>query len=97
MHCDNIRPTSPATHYTITHTAIGAFPFWYHLETWQTEHIAVRRANEYVLNHGGYVCVKDDAGTVVFGTDPAALDRAITAGTNRSFPRETARRAGYCV
>jgi hypothetical protein len=85
--------------YTIQHTAISDRPFWYHLETWDEGHReqAMRRANQYALDHGGYVCVKDSAGNVVFGTDPIQLDRAIIAGTNRDFPKERARRMGCCV
>lgn len=80
--------------YAIQHTAIGPFPYWYHLETCGERDRAIRRANNYALDHGGYICVKDSAGNVVFGTDPAQLDRAISAGTNRHFARETARRRG---
>ena len=83
--------------YTIEHTATGAYPVWYHLERSDDLQKAKRRAYDYALNHGGYVCVKDGSGHVVFGTDPAALARAVTSGINRSFPRETARRQGYCV
>jgi hypothetical protein len=83
--------------YTIQHTAIGPAPFWYHLESARDEQKAVRIANNYALDHGGYVCVKDQNGSVVFGTDPAQLDRVILNGTNKHFPKETARRLGCCV
>lgn len=83
--------------YTISHTQIGKFPYWYHLESCGDEQRAKRRANQYALDHGGYVCVKDASGKVIFGTDPVQLDIAITTGTNRDFSAETARRRGCCV
>lgn len=76
--------------YTILHTQIGQpAPHWYQIERWDEGHReqARRRAYSYALDHGGYVCVKDNDGNVVFGTDPAALDRAITNGINRDFTR----------
>ena len=83
--------------FTILHTAIGRAPSWYLLETCPDQERAKRRAYDYALDHGGYVCVRDSAGGVVFGTDPAALDRAISSGINHNFPLETARRRGCCV
>ena len=84
--------------YTIQHTAItGDAPFWYHLECAKDLDGAARRARQYALDNGGYVCVKDATGKTVFGTDPVALDRAILNGINKSFPRERTRRMGYCV
>ena len=85
--------------YRISHTAIGPRPHWYHLETWAEgkRDAAIRRANSYALDHGGYVCVKDNDGNVVFGTDPEQLDLAVLNGTNRNFPGERARRMGCCV
>jgi hypothetical protein len=83
--------------YAIQHTAIGEFPFWYHLESAKTLEAATRRAYNYAMDHGGYVCVKDETGKTVFGTDPVELDRAISNGINKSFPRETARRKGCCA
>lgn len=84
--------------YTIEHTAAkGDRPFWYHLESNADYLQACRRARDYALDHGGYVCVKDHSGETVFGTDPAQLSIAILAGANRDFPKETARRQGCCV
>lgn len=83
--------------FAIQHTAIGNFPFWYFLESHRDLEGATRRAQNYALDHGGYVCVKDANGAIVFGTDPAALDLAILNGINRDFPRETARRRGGCI
>jgi hypothetical protein len=83
--------------FSIQHTAIGRYPHWYHLESATDFQAAAKRARNYALDHGGYVCVKDGAGRVVFGTDPVQLDRAILNGTNRDFPRETARRVGCCA
>lgn len=73
--------------YTILHTQISARPHWYQLERWDEGHRkqAIRRARNYVLDHGGFVCVKDNDGNVVFGADPAELDRAIASGINRQF------------
>lgn len=83
--------------FTIQHTAIGACPFWYHLETAKDLESAARRAWQYVLDHGGYICVKDASGVTVFGTDPIQLDRAILNGINKNFPGERARRLGCCA
>ena len=69
----------------ILHTATGPRPFWYHLERHDNREVAIRRANQYALDHGGYVAVIDWHGNVVFGTDPVSLDRAIEAGRNRDF------------
>lgn len=66
--------------YTVQHTQIGSAPYWYHLETTKDLATATTRARNYALDHGGYVCVRDAAGNVVFGTDPAELDRAILSG-----------------
>lgn len=83
--------------FTIQHTSVsGNYPFWYHLECCKDKQQAVRRANQYVLDNGGYICVQDEKGVVIFGTDPIQLDLDISNGTNRSFLRETARRQG-CV
>lgn len=78
--------------YSVKHTQIGAQPHWYLLERWDEAHRqkAIRRASEYALDHGGYVCVTDNDGKVVFGTDPAALDDAIAKGINKHFPRPAA-------
>lgn len=78
--------------YTVLHTQVGSpAPHWYELERWQEAYRerAIRRARDYALNHGGYVCVKDHTGGVVFGTDPAALERAILAGMNRDFAKSS--------
>ena len=83
--------------YTVQHTRISDRPFWYHLDSIATLEYACQRAQNYALDHGGYVCVKDETGKTVFGTDPVELDRAILNGTNKNFPRETARRRGCCV
>ena len=86
------------TNYTIQHTAIsGSRPFWYHLECAKDLEPACRRARQYALDNGGYVCVQDQAGKTVFGTNPVQLDRAILNGVNRDFPGERARRLGCCV
>lgn len=71
--------------FTAHHTQIGEQPFWYQLDPWRDLERATRRARHYSLDHGGYTCVKDADGRVVFGTDPAELDRAIAAGTNTHF------------
>ena len=83
--------------YTVQHTQIGDAPYWYHLDSHADYQQAARRALNYALDHGGYVCVKDGNGKTVFGTDPADLDRAITNGINKDFSRKTARRLGCCV
>lgn len=80
--------------YTVQHTRIGDFPHWYHLDCHGELQPAIRRARNYALDQGGYVCVKDEKGATVFGTDPIQLDRAISKGLNKDFPRETARRRG---
>ncbi len=76
--------------FTIQHTAVGESPFWHHLESHKSEYAAISRARDYVLDHGGYVCVKDAGGRTVFGTNPIDLDRAILNGINRHFSRKTA-------
>lgn len=83
--------------YSVQHTAIGKSPFWYHLDSHGDLEQAALRARNYAMDHGGYVCVKDGAGKVVYGTDPAQLDRAILIGINRDFPGEAARRVGCCA
>lgn len=60
-------------------------PFWYQLEAYSDLNKALHRARNYALDNGGYVCVKAPDGTIVYGTDPAALDRAIREGRNRDF------------
>lgn len=72
---------------TVHHTFIAKRPFWYLLDRWQDadQAKAIQRANHYALDHGGYVCVKDRTGKVVYGTDPAALDRAIGLRINKHF------------
>lgn len=69
--------------YSVQHTQIGSRPHWYLLERWDEGHRekAIQRARNYALDHGGYVCVKDSAGNVVYGTDPAELGRAIAKAT----------------
>ena len=71
--------------YTVHHCPIAAAPHWYLLEHHKTAESARRRAYNYALDHGGYVCAKDPAGQVIFGTDPAYLVRAIAQGQNRDF------------
>lgn len=73
--------------HSVHHTQIGEAPFWYLLEMHRDEQKAVRRACNYALDHGGYVCVKDATGRVVYGTDPAELNRAIAQGINQYFAR----------
>jgi hypothetical protein len=67
--------TTPA--FSIYHAKVGGQ--FYHLENAVKETWAVRRANNYALDHGGYVCVKNRDGETIFGTDPAALARATGA------------------
>lgn len=83
--------------YVVLHTAIGYAPHWYVLDNHATLEGAARRARNYALDCGGYVCVQDTAGNTVFGTDPAALDRSISNGICASFPKEAARRLGCCA
>lgn len=72
--------------FSIKHTQISsAAPFWYHLEYAKDLESATRRARNYTLDHGGYVCVKNHDGKVVYGTDPIELDRAISKKINRHF------------
>jgi len=73
--------------YTVHHTQItGDRPHWYQLDgPYRDEQNAIRRARNLGLDHGGYVCVKDATNTTIFGTDPAALDHAISAGINKHF------------
>jgi hypothetical protein len=73
--------------FSIHHTMIGARPHWYHLEFCCGMERAKLRANGYALDHGGYVCVKDAAGKVIFGTDPAELEHSIAIGLNKHFKR----------
>jgi len=85
--------TRRTARYSVQHTkCIGSRadegvsrPFWYQLEAYADLNKALHRARNYALDNGGYVCVKDVAGTIVYGTDPAALDRAITLGINHDF------------
>jgi hypothetical protein len=84
--------------YTIQHAAMSdTAPFWYHLECAKDLLYATSRARNYALDHGGFVCVQDETGKTVFGTDPVDLDRRISAGTLPWFKRETARRCGCCT
>lgn len=77
--------------HTIAHTAIGTDkPHWYHLDTGPDYQQACHRALNYALDHGGYVCVRDSAGTIVYGTDPDELDRTITQGMNQHFTAPSA-------
>ena len=72
--------------YSIQHTTVtGVRPSWYQLESARNLKAAARRALNYALDNGGYICVKDEQGAVVYGTDPAALDQAIARGVNRDF------------
>ena len=74
--------------YRVEHAKIeGPAPYWYLLERWDEAHReqAMRRARQYAIGNGGYVCVKDNDGNVVFGTDPAQLDRNIAQGGNKYF------------
>ncbi len=74
--------------YSVSHTKIeGERPCWYLLERWDEAHReqAMHRARNYALDHGGYVCVTDNDGNTIFGTDPAQLDRAIRSGINKHF------------
>lgn len=72
--------------YSVRHTQTsGARPHWYLLERWADGNKATRRASAYVLDHGGYVYVTDSAGKIIYGTDPAELDRSIASGLNRHF------------
>jgi hypothetical protein len=72
--------------YSVQHTLqTGPRPFWYQLEAYSDRDKALHRARNYALDNGGYVCVKDATGAVIFGTDPAALDHAIAQGRNKHF------------
>jgi hypothetical protein len=73
--------------YSVHHTTVtGPRPRWLQYDgLYRDKGNAVRRAYNLALEHGGYVCVKDLSGAVTFGTDPAALDRAIASGLNRDF------------
>ena len=72
--------------YSVQHTQQNiARPYWYQLEAYNDPDKAIHRARNYALDHGGYVCVKDHTGKVVFGTDPVQLDRAVAEGRNRDF------------
>jgi hypothetical protein len=61
--------------YTVHYTAAATID-WHHLAPFCHKELetAVRRANSYAMDHGGYVCVKDELGRVLYGTDPAQLD-----------------------
>jgi hypothetical protein len=72
--------------FSVQHTKVGIpCPYWYQLEAFSDREKALHRARNYALDNGGYVCVKDATGRVVFGTDPAALERAVSLGINRHF------------
>ena len=72
--------------YSVQHTKQeGPRPYWYQLEAYSDLEKATHRARNYALDHGGYVCVKDSNGIILWGTDPAALDRAIADGRNVHF------------
>jgi hypothetical protein len=71
--------------FTIYHTAIGARPHWRTIEKHVGLQTAQKRAYDYAMEHGGYVCVKNSIGRAVFGTEPNELDRAIASGANRHF------------
>ena len=60
-------------------------PYWHLLDVWADREEALRRARNYALDHGGYVCVKDGFGNVIYGTDPKGLERAISLGINHDF------------
>lgn len=70
--------------FTIHHCKIESLaPHWYQLEFARDFDRACRRARQYALDNGGYVCVKDRSGEVVFGTNPIDLQRNIEQGQNR--------------
>jgi hypothetical protein len=76
--------------FTIHHTKVSQDrPFWYRLEAASDRGNAIRRAYQYALDNGGYICVKDHThdpmGEVIFGTDPVCLQLAIRDGRNRDF------------
>jgi len=78
-----------ASSFAIQHTTVdGSRPHWYRLDSAKDFNSACRRARDYALDHGGYVCVTDETGKTVFGTDPDQLAHAIALGINRDFPRE---------
>lgn len=66
--------------YSITHAANFIHgiehPHWNDLQKLPdgSRQEAIRIAHQYVMDHGGYVCVKDDSGLVIYGTDPRELD-----------------------
>jgi hypothetical protein len=61
--------------YRIQHAASGDLTSWHYFGYAKDLESAVHRARQYALDNGGYVCVTDATGTVVFGTDPAELAR----------------------
>lgn len=72
--------------FSVQHTQHGLDrPEWYQLESYSDREKALHRARNYGLDNGGYVCVKDENGRVIFGTDPNDLNRAIAAGINHDF------------
>lgn len=69
--------------YSVQHAKIGGDrPYWYQLEAYANQRAAMHRARNYALNNGGYVCVKDATGRVVYGTDPVQLERSVASGMN---------------
>lgn len=74
--------------YTVQHAKIGGEqPHWYQLEAYSDFDKALHRARNYALDHGGYICVKDATGQVVYGADPAQLEISIASGLNRYWRR----------
>jgi hypothetical protein len=64
--------------YTISH-ARSRTSTWYQLEPASDLETATRRAYQYALEQGGYICVNDAGGKTVFGTDPGELARSTKA------------------
>lgn len=58
----------------VEHKVYGQKDF-YQLESFAKDKLdkAIRHACGYVLNHGGYVRVRDQAGTFVYYSDPVSL------------------------
>jgi ligand-binding sensor domain-containing protein len=64
--------------FSVHHCLLGT-SHWYLLDRHKDEQEARRRARNYALDHGGYVCVKDADGKVIYGTDPVELARVRAA------------------
>ena len=68
--------------YTVHHTVADKIHWMQYDGAYLCDQNAIRRARNLALDHGGYVCVKDRNGKVIYGTDPVQLDRAIDLSIN---------------